>query len=296
MGETARAAPKSHPRLLLGERDLLCGRPFLVMGVLNLTPDSFSDGGRFADPGEAVGHALQMAAEGADLIDLGAESSRPGSLPVPEEEELARLIPVLRALRAASRDLPLSVDTTKAEVARVALEEGADLINDISAGRSDPGMLPLAAERRVPMILMHMRGEPKTMQENPVYGDAVAEVATELRQRVEAAKIAGVGSGRIVVDPGIGFGKRTQDNLALLAHLGALSPLGCPIMVGVSRKSLIGQITGAPVDGRLPGSLALHVAALLSGARIFRVHDVAEHLQALRCAAAVMDAGKDQQA
>jgi dihydropteroate synthase len=231
-----------------------------------------------------------MVEEGADILDLGAESTRPGSAPVEPAEELNRLLPVLRAIRKAHPEIPISVDTRKAAVASEALDAGADLINDISAGLHDPAMLPLLGARRAPVILMHMRGTPETMQDAPSYRDPVAEVAGELAERVSAAKAAGLGPGSIVVDPGIGFGKRPGDNLALLAGIPTLCALGAPVMVGVSRKSLVGYLTGAPAEARLPGTLALHAVALLAGARIFRVHDVAEHRQALTCAAAVMGA------
>lgn len=280
------------PGLVVRGRDLLRGRPFLLMGILNLTPDSFSDGGRFSGGAAALEHAVRMAREGADILDLGAESSRPGSEPVPGEEELIRLLPVLREIRRELPGTPLSVDTTKASVARAALDEGADLINDISAGRCDPEMLPLAAQRGAPMVLMHMRGSPKTMQETPHYRDPIAEVVVELRERVRAAESAGLGPGTLVVDPGIGFAKRPSDNLDILAGLQSLGGLGYPILVGASRKSLVGYLAGAPAGGRLPGTLALHTLALAAGARIFRVHDVAEHLQALTCAAAVLGAGE----
>jgi len=274
-------------RWIVRGRNLMEERPFLLMGILNLTPDSFSDGGSHLDPAQALDHALRLAEEGADLLDLGAESSRPGSDPVPAEEEWRRLGPVLTRVRAALPELPLSVDTTKAEVARRALDGGADIVNDISAGRLDPAMLPLAARRGASLVLMHMRGEPKTMQADPRFEDAPREVASDLGLRLAAALSAGVAPERIVLDPGIGFGKRTQDNLALLADLSPLLALGRPVLVGASRKSLIGALAGAPVEERLPGTLALHAAALLGGARVFRVHDVAAHRQALTCAAAV---------
>lgn len=274
--------------LLLRGEDRLAGRPFLLMGVVNVTPDSFSDGGRFLDPEAAVAHGRRLAAEGADLLDIGAESSRPGSDPVPAEEERRRLLPVVRGLREALPDLPLSVDTTKAEVALAALEAGADMVNDISAGTFDAAMLPLCASRGVPLVLMHLRGTPKTMQAAPRYEDAVAEVKRELEARVRAAEAAGLGPGTLVVDPGIGFGKRPEDNLALLRDLPSLTSLGYPLLVGVSRKSLVGVLSGAEVSERLPGTLAFHTAALLGGARIFRVHDVAAHRQALACAAALL--------
>lgn len=275
-------------RLMVRGRDLLEGRRFLLMGVVNVTPDSFSDGGRFLDPRDAVAHGARLAAEGAAILDVGAESSRPGSDPVSEEEELRRLLPVLSGLRKALPDTVLSVDTTKAAVALGALDAGADMVNDISGGSFDAGMLPLCARRGAPVVLMHMRGTPKTMQEEPRYEDPVAEVMAELGARVAAAEAAGLGLGQIVVDPGIGFGKRVKDNLALLSHLESLTALGHPVLVGVSRKSLIGALSGSPVDDRLPGSLALHTAALLKGATLFRVHDVKEHLQALTCASALL--------
>lgn len=274
--------------LVLRGRDWLKGRPFLLMGIVNVTPDSFSDGGRFLDPAAAVAHGLRLAAEGAHILDLGAESTRPGSDPVPPGEELRRLLPVVRGLREALPDVPLSLDTTKAAVAEAALDAGADMVNDVSAGTFDPAMIPLCARRRVPLVLMHLRGTPKTMQTAPFYDDPVTEVRRELAQRVETARAAGLGPGYLVVDPGIGFGKRVEDNLALLRDLPALASLGLPLLVGVSRKSLVGALTGAPVGDRLPGSLAFHVAALLGGARIFRVHDVAAHRQALLCGAVLL--------
>jgi dihydropteroate synthase len=263
-------------------------RRFLVMGVVNVTPDSFSDGGRFLDPASAIAHGVRLAEEGAHILDLGAESSRPGSDPVSEEEERRRLLPVIEGLRAALPDMPLSVDTTKASVAAAALDAGADLVNDISAGVFDPRLIPLCAQRAAPLVLMHSRGEPKTMQDAPHYDDCVAQVVAELRTRMEAAEAAGLGPGQIMVDPGFGFAKRAEDNLALIAHLEALTCLGYPILVGASRKSTIGVLTGAPVDQRLPGTLALHTAALLKGASILRVHDVREHAQALACAGALL--------
>jgi dihydropteroate synthase len=274
--------------LVVRGEDLLRCRPFLLMGVVNVTPDSFADGGRYLDAGTAVEHGKRLAEQGAHILDVGAESSRPGSEPVPEEEERRRLLPVVEGLRRALPEIVLSVDTTKASVAAAALDAGADLVNDISAG-ADPAMFPLCAGRSAPIVLMHMRGEPKTMQEAPRYGDTVAEVVAELRTRVAAAEAAGLKAGQIVVDPGFGFAKRVEDNLALVAHLEALSCLGHPVLVGASRKSTIGALTGAPVEERLPGTLALHTASLLKGARILRVHDVKEHAQALACAAALLE-------
>lgn len=260
------------------------------MGIVNVTPDSFSDGGRFLDPAAAVAHGVRLADEGARILDVGAESSRPGSDPVSEEEELRRLLPVVAGLRKALPEIVLSVDTTKAAVASAALDAGADMVNDISGGTFDPAILSLCAGRGASVVLMHMRGRPKTMQDQVAYTDVVAEVAAELHIRAQAAERAGLGPGHIVVDPGLGFSKGPEHNLALIAHLGALVSLGYPVLVGASRKSTIGVLTGAPVAGRLPGTLALHTAALLNGASLFRVHDVKEHMQALTCAAALLGA------
>lgn len=276
-------------RLAVRGRDLLEGRTHLIVGIVNVTPDSFYGGGRHLNAAGAVSHGLKLAEEGADVLDVGAESTRPGSDPVSEEEERNRLLPVIGGLRSSLPDLPISVDTTKAAVARAALDAGADLVNDISAGAFDEGMIPLCAHRKAPLVLMHLRGIPKTMQVEPSYEDLLAEVVSELRERVAAAEAAGLGPGQIVVDPGFGFGKRPEHNLALLAHLEALSGLGHPILVGASRKSTIGALTGAPAEERLPGTLALHTAALLRGAQILRVHDVREHRQALACAAALLN-------
>lgn len=255
------------------------------MGVLNATPDSFSDGGRHLDPARAAEAAAAMVAEGAALLDIGAESTRPGAAPVPAGEELRRLLPVLRAVRAAVR-VPLSVDTRKAVVARAALDAGADLVNDVSAGR-DPAMLPLCAAAGVPIVLMHMRGEPATMQRRPRYRDVVAEVAAFLAARAAAARRAGVASDAIVIDPGIGFGKTVAHNLALLRRMDAIAALGYPVLVGVSRKSFLGQLLGgAPPAQRLFGGAAAVALAVAGGARILRVHDVA----AMRDAAVVAEA------
>lgn len=260
------------------------------MGVLNLTLDSFSDGGRWFAPGEperAVERGLAMLEEGADLLDLGAESTRPGggvygegAREVPANEELARLLPVLTALRAAT-EAPLSVDTRKAAVARRALEAGADLVNDVSA-LADPAMGAALAEAGCPVVLMHSRGELGTMQRGIRFRDVVAEVRDELAEAVARAEAAGVARDRIVIDPGIGFGKTAEQNLALLGHLDALagSPgstgSGLPVLVGASRKSFLGAVTGAPPDRRLPGSLAAAARAAAGGAAVLRVHDVAE--------------------
>lgn len=274
--------------LKIGSRVFDGPGPF-IMGVLNVTPDSFSDGGRYADPGAAVDRAFRMAEEGADLLDLGGESTRPGSAAVPPEEEIRRVVPVLERLAARGYPLPISVDTTKAEVAREALRAGAALVNDVR-GLADPRLAEVVAGAGVPVVLMHMRGTPADMQSRAIYGDVVAEVAEELRQALARAAAAGVPEERTILDPGIGFAKKPEHNLELLARLGELRALGRPLLVGPSRKSFIGQVTGAPVEGRLPGTLAAVAAAVLAGADLVRVHDVAEALQAARIAAAIRDA------
>lgn len=246
------------------------------MGIVNLTPDSFWSGSRAAGTEAAVAAALRLAAEGADLLDLGAESSRPGADSVGTDLEQERLLPVLEALRALT-DLPLSVDTTRAATARAALDAGADAVNDIS-GAADPLMLPLVAERGCGLVLMHMQGTPRTMQQDPQYTDVVAEVGAWLAARCRAAEAAGIASDRLVVDPGLGFGKTLEHNLALLRGLGRVAG-GRPLLVGASRKSFIGLLGGAPVAERLPGSLAALVAARRTGASIVRVHDVAASIQ-----------------
>jgi dihydropteroate synthase len=263
-----------------------------VMGIVNVTPDSFFDGGRTATPDAAMAHARRLIAEGADLLDVGGESTRPGARPVAADEELARVLPVVTALRAET-DLPISIDTTKSAVAAAALAAGADIVNDVSAGRLDPAMLPLAARHGAVVVLMHMQGTPATMQEAPAYDDVVAEVAAFLAARARAAEAAGIAAERIWVDPGIGFGKRLEHNLELLAHLERLCALGYPVLVGVSRKSFLAALTGEPVERRLAGSLAAAVSAAARGARIVRVHDVAATRGALAVATAVAAAGAE---
>jgi len=245
-----------------------------VMGILNATPDSFSDGGAHLDPARAADAAARMVAEGAALLDVGAESTRPGAEPVLAVEERRRLLPVLRAIRAAVR-VPIAVDTTKAEVAAAALDAGADLVNDVSAGRFDAELLPLCAAARVPVVLMHMQGTPVTMQRAPCYTDVVAEVQAFLAERAAAARAAGVEPAAILVDPGIGFGKTTAHNCALLRHLDDLAMLGYPVVVGVSRKGFLGELLGGrAVGGRLFATAAAVTLAVSRGARIVRVHDV----------------------
>ncbi len=263
-----------------------------VMGILNVTPDSFADGGRYPDVDAAVARGVEMARQGASIVDVGGESTRPGAAAVSAAEELDRVLPVVRGLRQRT-PVPISIDTYKAEVARRALDEGADMVNDISALRFDPAMAGLVAAEDVPVVLMHMQGRPRTMQVAPRYDDVVREVADFLRERVAHAVKSGVGPERIVVDPGIGFGKGLEHNLALLRHLRALGELGRPVLVGLSRKSFIGRIEeAAPAGpaGRLEGSLAGAAAAVLAGAHMVRVHDVAETLRAVRVADAVRGA------
>jgi dihydropteroate synthase len=239
------------------------------MGVVNVTPDSFSDGGRFEDAETAIAHAHRLLEEGADILDVGGESTRPGAAPVSLEEELRRVLPVVRQLR----EVPISVDTRRSEVMRPALDLGASMINDIQA-LSAPGALEAVAKSDCAVCLMHMQGEPGTMQRDPHYDDVVREVKDFLKQRVKVAQEAGVASGRIVVDPGFGFGKTVQHNLELLRRLGELSDL--PLLAGLSRKSSLAKITGRAVDERLAGSLAMALLALQGGAKILRVHDVKE--------------------
>jgi len=261
----------------------------IVMGVLNVTPDSFSDGGRFYDPAAAVAQALRMVAEGADVIDVGAESTRPGSARVSAAEQIRRLEPVLPEVAKAG--VRVSIDTTRAEVAAFAFDAGAEIVNDVSAGRDDPQLLPLAASRAKALVLMHMLGEPKTMQVEPRYDDVVGEVREFLADRLAAAEKAGVQRRRCIVDPGIGFGKMLVHNLALLANVEELAGLGVPVMVGPSRKRFIGEITGEDSpDRRRGGSIAACLAAYGAGASIFRVHDVAEVVQALAVARAILQA------
>lgn len=253
-----------------------------VMGILNVTPDSFSDGGRFLARDTAVAHARQMLAEGADIIDIGGESTRPGAQSVPLQQELDRVIPVIEALRDAL-PVALSIDTSKPEVMRAAVAAGAGLINDVSALRAD-GALDAVRDLQVPVCLMHMQGEPRSMQRNPQYRDVVAEVRAFLAERVAVCEAAGIRRSRLVIDPGFGFGKTLEHNLALLRGLGALTALGVPVLVGLSRKSMIEKALGLPVERRLHASLALALIAAQNGARILRVHDVGATREALRMA------------
>jgi dihydropteroate synthase len=259
------------------------------MGILNVTPDSFSDGGQFVDVQLAVEHGLAMVAAGADLIDVGGESTRPGAPDVSEGEEIERVVPVIAAL-AAAVNVPISVDTSKAGVISAALNAGASMVNDVRA-LQEPGALQAAASSSAAICLMHMQGAPRTMQHDPHYIDVVAEVRDFLAARVAACEGVGVTRDRIVIDPGIGFGKRLEHNLALLADVPALRRLGLPVLIGASRKSMLGRLLGRGVEQRLAGSLALATAATLGGASILRAHDVSETVDAIRAAAALRAAG-----
>jgi dihydropteroate synthase len=261
-----------------------------VMGVLNVTPDSFSDGGRFADVTAAVAHALRMVEEGAALLDVGGESTRPGAHAVSAEEEIYRVVPVIEALVAHTK-VPISVDTSKPAVMTAAVRAGATLINDVRALR-EPGALEAAADTGAAICLMHMQGEPRTMQVDPRYDDVVAEVRSFLHERAEACRAAGIARDRLAIDPGIGFGKRLEHNLALLADLPALVGLGWPVLIGVSRKSMFAALLGRAVDERVAGGVAMTTAAVLNGASILRTHDVAPTVDAVKVAVALKQAGK----
>ncbi|MBD3420257.1 MAG: dihydropteroate synthase [Chitinivibrionales bacterium] len=250
-------------------------QPFAVMGIVNVTPDSFFDGGKYIRLDRAYEHAVGLIEQGADIVDIGGESTRPGATPVTCEEELQRTIPLIEKLATTHPATVLSIDTTKSAVARRALESGAHWVNDISAGRFDAEMPALVAQAHCPVIVMHSRKQPATMQSNPRYEDVVAEVKQELIASIGMFRKAGVETARIIVDPGIGFAKRLEDNITLLNRLNEFAGLGYPLLVGVSRKSFVGRITGKEPAGRLAGSLGAVASAWLKGAKLFRVHDVA---------------------
>ena len=270
--------------LRLGE--LLLDRP-AVMGILNVTPDSFSDGGEFVDPADAIRHAERMAEQGAAIIDIGGESTRPGAEAVSEQQEIDRVIPVIEAVTAAV-EVPVSVDTSKPAVMKAAVASGATLINDVRALRED-GALAAAAGLNTPVCLMHMQGDPRTMQQDPRYDDVVAEVTQFLSDRVAECVEAGIDRDLLLVDPGLGFGKAPHDKVELLANLRQLDQIGLPVLVGISRKSTLGAITGRDVEQRLAASLAAAVVAVERGASIIRAHDVAETVDALKIVRAVTD-------
>lgn len=274
--------------------EITCGKFFLdlsspaVMGILNLTPDSFSDGGRFNDCDSAVRHALAMVNEGAAIIDIGGESTRPGAQAVTVQQELDRVMPVVEAV-VAELPVPVSVDTSKPEVMRAAISAGAGMINDVMALRSKGAIEAVRDAGNVAVCLMHMQGEPRTMQKNPHYGDVVSEVRDFLLDRASVCEKGGIASSRILLDPGFGFGKKLEHNLALLKNIGQLAGEGYPLLVGISRKSMIGQLLGeAPVERRLHGSVAAAVIAAMQGASILRVHDVRETVDALKIIEALL--------
>ena len=262
---------------------------FAVMGVINVTPDSFSDGGRFLDPDAAVSHGLRLVEEGAAILDVGGESTRPGAAPVSLDEELRRVVPVVERLGAEAGGTRLSIDTTKRAVAAAALEAGAGMVNDVSAFRFEPELAGLVAERGAGCCLMHMLGEPRTMQADPRYEDVVSEVKSFLEERLAFAVKEGVPEERVLLDPGIGFGKTVEHNLELLRRLDEIVAIGRPVVVGTSRKSFLGKLSGGRAEHeRLPGTIATSVIALERGATVFRVHDVAQLVDALTVAAATV--------
>jgi dihydropteroate synthase len=256
-----------------------------LMGVVNVTPDSFSDGGQYLDAGAAVRHGEELVGDGAAILDVGGESTRPGAEPVDQAEELRRVEPVVAGLVGKAT---ISIDTSKAAVAEAALDAGASIVNDVTALRADPDMAALCAEHGVGVVLMHMPGSPRTMQDEPGYGDVVDEVKAFLVERIEAATAAGIEEERIWLDPGIGFGKTLEHNLELLRRLGELLALGRPLVIGTSRKSFIGRVDGSGVEDRIGGSIASSMLAAAEGADILRVHDVAEMAQAIRVTAAIL--------
>jgi dihydropteroate synthase len=277
--ERPRAAPRAE-RWRLSSTTLAAGRIPLLMGIVNVTPDSFSDGGRFLDPAAAIDHALDLAAQGADILDVGGESTRPYAAPVDADEELRRVIPVVAAVCRQTR-VPVSIDTSKAAVAREAIQAGAQIINDVTALSGDPGMVRAAIDGGVGVCAMHSRGTPRTMQNAPVYGDVVREVGDFLRKRRDALVAAGIDLARIALDPGIGFGKTPAHNLALLADAWRLHELGCPILVGHSRKAFIGEVLGDRKADRLAGTMGVALSLARQGIQVLRVHDVAPVRQAL---------------
>ena len=287
------ALAKPSRRFRLARRSVPLGGRTLIFGILNVTPDSFSDGGRWLDPDRAVERAEEMVREGADGIDVGGESTRPGSRTVPASEEIRRILPVIERL-APRVPVPLSVDTTKSEVARAALSAGAEIVNDISGFSFDPRMAGVAARYRSGVILSHIRGRPRSMQENPRYRHLVPEVLAFLRKGIGKALAAGVRRDSILIDPGIGFGKTAGQNLLLLRHLQLLRSAGCPILVGASRKSFLGKILDRGPEQRLEGSLAAAALAIFNGASALRVHDVSETVRAARVAEAIRDGGLER--
>jgi dihydropteroate synthase len=274
----------------VGERVFDCSERTLVMGILNVTPDSFSDGGRFLDRATAVAHAIRMVDDGADFLDVGGESTRPGSTPVSADEELERVHPVIERLAQLHPAVPISIDTRKASVAAEGLDAGATIVNDVSGG-ADPAMFDVVRGREAAVVLMHMQGDPTTMQEAPHYDDVVGEVHEYLRQRIEAAELAGIDPERIAIDPGIGFGKDLDHNLELMHGVDAFLDLGRPVVVGPSRKKFIGTILDLPEEERVEGTVGAVVWMVARGAHLVRVHDVREVVRAVRVSDAIARAG-----
>lgn len=283
-------------RIRLRSRTLTLGERTLIMGVLNVTPDSFSDGGAYLDSEAAVARALRLERDGADIVDIGGESTRPGSSPISIEEELRRILPVIEALHE-KLTAPISVDTRRAEVAEAALQAGAELVNDVSALRTDARLAEVVRRARVPLLLMHMRGTPQTMQRGPFARDVIRDAMSGLREAMARAERAGVAKSKILIDPGIGFGKTHEQNFEILARLPEFARLGCPIVIGTSRKAFLGKALAKPGEASLPaeerllGTAATVTASILGGAHIVRVHDVAEMARVARVADSVLKAG-----
>ena len=274
-------------KLRAGQFEFVFPRPALVMGIVNVTPDSFSDGGRFLDASAAVAHALQLVEQGAGIIDVGGESTRPGALPVTEPEELRRVMPVIEQL-AGRIKVPISIDTAKAGVARAALAAGASIVNDVAANREDDALWRVVAETRAGYVCMHAQGTPQTMQAEPIYTDVVREVREFFSERIRRLSDCGVGRDQIILDPGIGFGKTVKHNLQLLGAARSFASFERPMLLGVSRKSFIGKLLGAELAARLPGALACACLAVAAGVQIIRAHDVAETVQAIRMTEAIL--------
>lgn len=274
-------------KLRAGQFEFVFPRPALVMGIVNVTPDSFFDGGRFLDAQAAVDHALQLVEQGAEIIDVGGESTRPGALPVAEPEELRRVMPVIAQL-AGRIKVPISIDTVKPGVARAALAAGASIVNDVAGNREDPALWRLVAEASAGYVVMHAQGTPQTMQAHPVYTDVVREVGEFFSERLRRLSDCGVGREQIILDPGIGFGKTVEHNLELLGAARSFTSLERPLLFGVSRKSFIGKLLGAELEARLPGALACACLAVAAGVQIIRAHDVAETVQAIRMTEAIL--------
>lgn len=279
-------------RLKLPSRTLVLGERTLVMGVLNVTPDSFSDGGHYFEPQAAIAHALEMEDAGADLVDIGGESTRPGSEGVSAEEELRRILPVLEGLRGKLK-IPISVDTSKSEVAEAAIRAGAEIVNDVTSLRADPRIADVAKRHKLPLILMHMRGEPRTMHKGPFARDVMKDVTDGFKRSVAAAQKMGVAKSQIVLDPGLGFGKSYEQNYELIARLPELASIGFPLLIGASRKSFVGKALGGVAKGeRAWGTAATMAAAAFGGAHMIRVHDVAQMVQVVRVADAIVNCGR----